>query len=61
MEKKASVRGDLVAMKDAQKELNYKLRVARRKEREKFEIHCSTMNSEKNMGLYEIYDKYGSS
>lgn len=34
-------------MKDAQKELNYKLRAARRKERETFEAHCSTMNTKK--------------
>ncbi len=40
-------RGDLLSMKDAQKELNYKLRAARKKEREKFETHCSSMNTKK--------------
>lgn len=34
-----------LAVKDAQKEFNYKLRVARRNE--KFEIDCSTMDSKK--------------
>lgn len=39
--------GDLLNMKNTQKELNHKLRTARRKEREKFESHCFGMNTEK--------------
>jgi len=47
LKKVAFRRGGLVAMKDAQKESNYKLRKARRQERETFETHCLTMNSRK--------------
>lgn len=39
--------GDLLSMKNMQKELNHKLRTARRKERKKFESHCSGMNTKK--------------
>ncbi|KAK0141076.1 hypothetical protein N1851_021929 [Merluccius polli] len=39
--------GDIVAMRNIQKELNHKSRKARRKEKEKFQTHCSSMNTKK--------------
>lgn len=39
--------GNVVAMKDAQKKLNNKLKAARRKEKENLEMHCSTRSTKK--------------
>lgn len=43
-------------MKNLQKELNHKLWTARKKEREKFESHCSDMDTKKLWDSWEDHD-----